>query len=150
VLSFPRDQIHRNYNDKLNTGCNTLTSYHFHQIKPSKDGFFQSGLGFNKKRPPLVLSSHHQAVEKLGKGWIVAATSMDGKVIEAIEHERFSNVFGVQFHPEKPGLFDPSIEHQQDHYNTINFQEAIRNTASYAFHLKYWKYLGTILQKSRE
>lgn len=150
VLALPPDQVHRNYNDKLDTGSNKPTSYHFHPVKAEKKSFLHSELGVNNRATPLVLSSHHQALEKLGKGWVIAATSMDGRVIEAIEHERFPNVFGVQFHPEKPGLFDPSIEHQHSSAGTINFQETIRGTQSYAFHLEYWKFMGTLLQKNRE
>ena len=59
------------------------------------------------------------------------------------------NILGVQFHPEKPGLFEPGIEHTRSCNSTINFQEAIKNTDSYTFHLAYWKYLGSVLQKNR-
>ena len=89
-------------------------------------------------------------LENLGKGWVIAATSMDGKIVEAIEHDRYPHVFGVQFHPEKPGLFDPTIEHSRSCNSTINFQEAIKNTDSYAFHHAYWKHVGNVLQKSRK
>ena len=47
-----------------------------------------------------TISFHHQAVDKLGSGLRVVATSVDGKVVEGVEHDRFSNVVGVQFHPE--------------------------------------------------
>ena len=52
-----------------------------------------------------VLSKHHQAVSRLGAGLRVWATSRDGKVIEAIAHDRFL-VLGVQFHPEERALLD--------------------------------------------
>lgn len=149
ILSFPADQMHRNYMDLVNTGCETPTSYHFHHIHLEKGAFLTKGIHFNHRKEPLVLSSHHQALEKLGKGWVVAATSMDGRIVESIEHERYPHVFGVQFHPEKPGLYDPSIEHPRGCNSTINFQEAIRDTDSYTFHLAYWKYLEEILQGIR-
>ncbi len=149
ILSLPPDQMHRNYSDKLSTGCEEPTSYHFHSIKLDKKSILAKGIGFNSKIHPLVLSSHHQAVENLGKDLFVTATSMDGKIVEAIEHSRFNNVFGIQFHPEKPGLFDPSIAHPSSCNSTINFQESIKNTESYAFHLAYWNYLGEIIQKNR-
>jgi putative glutamine amidotransferase len=150
VLALPADQMHRNYHDKLNTGCEGPTSYHFHSIKLEKKDLLTRGIGYRLKSAPIVLSSHHQAVEKLGRGWQVAATSMDEKIIEAIAHTKFPHAFGVQFHPEKPGLFDPSIEHVQSCDSTINFQEAIENTDSYAFHTSYWKYVGKILQNNRK
>jgi putative glutamine amidotransferase len=150
VLALPEDQRHRNYNDKLNMGCEGPTSYHFHHVKLEKRDLLTTGIGYKSKKAPIVLSSHHQAIEELGLGWQVAATSMDEKIIEAIAHTEYPHVFGVQFHPEKPGLFDPSIKHHQSCDSTINFQEAIEHTDSYAFHQAYWKQLGKILQKNRK
>ena len=72
---------------------------------------------------------------------------MDGKIIEAISHDIYPHVFGVQFHPEKPGLFDPEISHTQNCNSSINFQESIQGTESYAFHLAYWNYLAQILRQ---
>ncbi|MEM2125803.1 MAG: gamma-glutamyl-gamma-aminobutyrate hydrolase family protein [Candidatus Methanosuratincola sp.] len=45
--------------------------------------------------------SHHQAVRKVGEGYVPSAFSEGGKVIEAIEavNERFR--LGVQWHPER-------------------------------------------------
>ena len=150
VLALPPDQMHRNYMDYLSTGCESPTSYHFHRIALKKGMFLTRGIGYKNKEEPLVLSSHHQAVEKLGEGWEVAATSMDGKIVEAIQHRRYPNVMGIQFHPEKPGLFDPSIKHPAGCNSTINFQEIIENSDSYLFHTKFWKYLDDQLQKNRE
>ncbi|MEN8201622.1 MAG: gamma-glutamyl-gamma-aminobutyrate hydrolase family protein [Bacteroidota bacterium] len=149
LLEGEPDQMHRNYADKLNTGCNAPTSYHFHRIKLEKKEVLSRGIGFNSRNTPLVLSSHHQALENLSEDWVVAATSMDGKIIEAIHHSRYPHVIGVQFHPEKPGLFDPSHEHMQNCSSTINFQESIKGTNSYKFHLAYWKYLAQILRENR-
>jgi putative glutamine amidotransferase len=149
VLALPADQMHRNYYDLLNLGCEGPTSYHFHHIKLEKKDLLTSGIGYKSRTAPIVLSSHHQAIEKLGKGWRVAATSVDEKIIEAIAHMEYRHVFGVQFHPEKPGLFDPSIQHAQSCNSTINFQETIEHTDSFTFHQAYWKKLGIILQKNR-
>ncbi|MCP4312544.1 MAG: hypothetical protein GY790_14880 [Bacteroidetes bacterium] len=147
VLEMPSDQMHRNYLGMVHTDCDEPTSYHFHQLSLNKKSFLRKGLKFKKPIAPLVLSSHHQAIEAPGKGWVVAATSIDGKIIEAIEHERFPHVFGVQFHPEKPGLFDPSIIHPISCHDRINFRDVIRETDSYPFHQAYWNYIGRILQK---
>lgn len=45
-----------------------------------------------------VWCGHHQAIDRLGKGLVVAATAPDG-VIEAVVHER-APLTGVQWHPE--------------------------------------------------
>ncbi|RLD90628.1 MAG: hypothetical protein DRJ13_17945 [Bacteroidetes bacterium] len=148
ILALPHDQIHRNYMDYLNTKCEGPTSYHFHRIILRKNSFFTRGIGIKKRTEPLVLSSHHQAIQTLGSGWQVAATSMDGKIIEAIQHIDYPNVTGIQFHPEKPGLFDPSIIHPLGCDSTINFQKAIENSDSYLFHLAFWKYLDKKLQQN--
>ena len=150
ILALPPDQMHRNYADKVNTGCEEPTSYHFHRVRLKEGSFLKKELKFRSKSDPLVLSSHHQSVESPGMGWVVAATSMDGKIIEAMEHEQYPNVVGVQFHPEKPGLFDPSIIHPNSCNSRINFQQVIRDTDSYKFHKAYWKFMGSTLQKIKK
>ena len=149
ILALPADQMHRNYMDYMNTGCQDPTSYHFHKIDLKTDGLLSSGIGFSAETDPLVLSSHHQAIEAPGPEWEIVASSMDGRIIEAIHHTRYPQVLGIQFHPEKPGLFDPSIEHPKTCDSTINFQKAIANSESYEFHLALWKQLGFFLQKNR-
>jgi putative glutamine amidotransferase len=150
ILAMMPDQVHRNYADMVDTWCENPTSYHFHRIKLENGSFLQKNVCFNEGTGPLVLSSHHQAVEAPGSNWTISATSMDGKIIEAIEHKKYPHVVGVQFHPEKPGLFNPDIIHPESCDTRINFQEKIRNTESYQFHTSYWKNLGKILQKLRE
>jgi putative glutamine amidotransferase len=51
---------------------------------------------------PTVLCSHHQAIDRLGSGLEVTATSADG-VIEAVELPSARFVLGVQWHPEEGG-----------------------------------------------
>jgi putative glutamine amidotransferase len=149
ILALPPDQMHRNYMDYLNTGCEIPTSYHFHRIALVKGGFLARGTGFKTGSDPLVLSSHHQAIDKPGMGWYVAATSMDGKIIEAIQHTSYPNVRGIQFHPEKPGLFDPSVRHPLDCKNSASFNDTIENSDSYEFHVAFWKQLEKQLQNNR-
>lgn len=47
-----------------------------------------------------VNSSHHQAIDRLAEGLIVAATAPDG-IIEAVEAPGYDWVVGVQWHPER-------------------------------------------------
>ncbi|MDP3508555.1 MAG: gamma-glutamyl-gamma-aminobutyrate hydrolase family protein [Candidatus Melainabacteria bacterium] len=73
-----------------------------------------------------VTSSHHQAVQRLGKGLRVSARSCDG-VIEAIElTERFFTI-GVQWHPER----DMSS-------HSLLFESFVRASASLPFSRKNW------------
>ncbi|GAA1972131.1 gamma-glutamyl-gamma-aminobutyrate hydrolase family protein [Nocardioides panacihumi] len=48
--------------------------------------------------PLVVRSGHHQAVDRVGDGLVVAARALDG-IVEAIEHPT-RWIVGVQFHPE--------------------------------------------------
>jgi gamma-glutamyl-gamma-aminobutyrate hydrolase PuuD len=49
-----------------------------------------------------VLCSHHQAIDRLGRGLAVTAQAGDG-VIEAVELTSATFVLGVQWHPEEGG-----------------------------------------------
>lgn len=53
-----------------------------------------------------VSSYHHQAIDRLGAGLIVTATSADG-VIEAVEHRR-ADIVAVQWHPEDRHAVSPT------------------------------------------
>jgi len=147
LLDLNPDEMHRNYADKLRGTCVEPTSYHFHRIQSEKGSFLTKRTGFSKKGTPLVLSSHHQAIEKQGKGWKIAAYSMDGKIIEAIQHRDYPNVSGVQFHPEKPGLFDPSLVHPSSCGDSISFRKCIVETDAWDFHQLYWHHICSILEK---
>lgn len=48
----------------------------------------------------IANSYHHQVIKDLGKGVIATGYTKDG-VIEGIEIEGYSNIIGVQWHPEK-------------------------------------------------
>jgi putative glutamine amidotransferase len=49
---------------------------------------------------PTVLCSHHQSIDRLGRGLVATARATDG-VIEAVELARARFVLGVQWHPEE-------------------------------------------------
>lgn len=53
-----------------------------------------------------VSSYHHQAIDRLGAGLTVTATSADG-VIEAVEHRR-ADIVAVQWHPEDRHAVSPT------------------------------------------
>lgn len=117
-----------------------LLWYNMHQIKLLDGGKFTKEMGFTKKDTPYIVSSHHQAVDKKGKGIRVIATSMDGKVVEAIDHEVYPNVLGVQFHPEFSTLYQTErtfrIEQKDDPFTLRSVLE--NNPPSYKFHKAIW------------
>jgi putative glutamine amidotransferase len=138
VLSLDADKRHRNYNRKLYTD-KELNSHSFHYIKILDKEI----LKFSGNSDPLVASSHHQAVNKTGKNMIIAATSIDGKVIEMLTHQKFPGVIGTQFHPEFFTLYDPNSRkvktRPQDELLTEH--EVLINNGSYQFHIDLWKYI---------
>jgi putative glutamine amidotransferase len=83
--------------------------------------------------------------EKLGKGMKVTATSLDRKVVEATEHERFPHVLGVQFHPEFPVLYDPDQKFRftlQDKEEKSLKSILDNNPPSFEFHRKLWAWFS--------
>lgn len=127
-----------------------LSERNIHPIKLRKKSKFCAEWGFKKEDRPYILSSHHQAVEKLGKGFKTAATSLDGKIVEAIEHEKFPNVLGVQFHPEAVDLWNaesifkltPEDKEEKTYRNVLE-----DNPPSLAFHKKIWTWLSQKLME---
>lgn len=122
-----------------------LSSYTLHPIRLVSDGIFCSSMGFRPEDKPLVISEHHQQAEKLGKGFRVIASSLDGKVVEAIEHTRFPHVLGVQFHPEYPDLYSPEImlRFRPDDQRTESLPSFLaKHPPSTDFHQKFWGWVS--------
>jgi putative glutamine amidotransferase len=146
VLSLDQDQQHKNYWRAL-FGDDDLVWCNFHRIKLVEDQFFIKNLKLSVNEHPYVTSGHHQAVKHLGKGFKVVATSMDGKVIEAIAHQKYINVFGVQFHPEFFDLYAPEEKkYKLTPNDTELFSqfEILQKTKSLQFHYQYWRYFGQL------
>lgn len=123
--------------------------YKMHPIKLDPKGKFVREFGFKAEDTPHILSAHHQAADKIGLGFFPIACSIDEKVVEAIEHERFPNVLGVQFHPEFPLLYDERSRYiftPEDTEKTNIFALLKENPPSYAFHQKIWAWFSTTLQ----
>ncbi len=147
ILESKSDMVHRNYYPDDVRDDIQQTGYHFHRINFSSEGtLFTEENHFMNKEYPYVLSSHHQSIEIPGKGLKIAASSMDGKIWEAIVHEEFKNVIGVQFHPEKAGLFNSEEDFHINQDSTINFNKFILDNNSYDFHLVFWRVISDIFQ----
>jgi putative glutamine amidotransferase len=121
----------------------------FHRIKLKKNSIFVKQMKMKEKDTPFILTSHHQALQKLGKNLLVAATSMDGKIIEAIEHQKYKNVLGIQFHPEpyslyQKGRYFKKVPGQPLDFNLRYFLED--NPPSMSFHKKIWLWFSQSLK----
>ena len=106
VLQLGAENIHKNYNNRIDNE-NDYTSIHFHPIAITKGSFLDfDGVSTN----PVVASVHHQSVKAVGKDFKVVASSMDAKVVEALQHYVFKNVYGIQFHTDFSSLYDEEQE----------------------------------------
>ncbi len=151
IIAMPRENWHKNPFSELYPG--EFRSCNMHRIKLTETGKFIRDWGFKKKDTPFIYSSHHQSIRKLGKGFRVIATSMDGKVIEAIEHKTYPNVLGVQFHPEARLLWDAGKKSRltpedKEEYNLLSILE--KNPPSLAFHKKLWSWFTQKLTASHK
>ncbi len=117
VLKMPKNQQHRNYQTDYSLDPD-VTYYYYHQIAIEKNSLLSSYVSSDTIHP-YVWSSHHQCVKKLGQGIVIAAKSMDGRIIESITHSKYPNLLGVQFHPEKKELYSPN-----DKIKTVPFKPA--------------------------
>ena len=129
-----------------------LSSITMHPIKLGENSKFVKELGFKAEDLPYVLSAHHQMADKLGKRMNIAATSLDGKVVEAIEHQEYPNVLGLQFHPESYNLWDKTLKLRMkpDEEEASLFSILKNNPPSYDFHKKIWSWFSEKLEASRK
>ncbi len=139
ILDAQSDMIHTNYNLREPGDEISYTSYHFHPILLNQDFPLPGKRKEISENHPFVLSSHHQAIEDLGKGLSVVASSMDGRIIEAVVHRKYKNVIGVQFHPEKTSLFTHNQQFRVSPDSIIDFNQFLIETDSYLFHRKLWE-----------
>lgn len=146
ILELDPNQLHQNYWGKLYAE-DGLSGNHFHQIKLLPDRFFVTQFNMERDFHPLVHSYHHQALEKMGKNFMVVATSMDGKIVEAIHHNTFANVLGVQFHPENYQLFKASEKsYKYSPADTANRSayKILEEHQSLDFHNSFWRYFSNL------
>lgn len=146
-LKLKKEQLHRNYwqeikKDTLFMGIN------FHPILYTAHPFFMKKVKAEREIKPLVLSSHHQSIEVLGKDLIVTATSMDEMVIEGIQHRVFPNVFAVQFHPEVPSLYKEGKKLKFSPDDTPKSYFEIISEEGREFHRKYWETISRAINSS--
>jgi putative glutamine amidotransferase len=149
VISLGPEQWHNNPYRHL-FPLDRLMGYNFHSLELGAKSLFVTAMGFKTSDHPRILSSHHQAVGKLGKGLVAVAFSRDGKIIEAVEHSKYPNVLGIQFHPEHPLLFDPEPRHRQKPDDPpTSFRAILEGTPpSLEFNKAIWGWFAEKLKES--
>ncbi|MEW5902165.1 MAG: gamma-glutamyl-gamma-aminobutyrate hydrolase family protein, partial [Acidobacteriota bacterium] len=144
VIAMGPDFWHSNPYSRLSPQ-EKLTGFYFHAIRLEPGKEFWRKIGFEQRGDPLILSAHHQQAEKLGKGFRVIATSLDGKVVEAIAHNRYAHVLGVQFHPEAAILYDPEsrVRFRPQEKEPLSPKAYLEeHPPSTEFHRKLWSWIS--------
>jgi putative glutamine amidotransferase len=146
ILKMDHDNMHRNYNVAWNTDSR-VGARSFHRIRILENSHMESVSG-GTDITPYVLSSHHQALSEIGKGFRVTAISMDEKIVEAIEHTGYPNVIGIQFHPEVTSLYDKEskITFTPGEKATHSFIDLYPGSLGVNFHINFWQHFGGLLR----
>jgi len=150
VLKSPQDAIHSSrYLNALHPLEKDLVPA-FHRIKIREDSILGKQMNMKKTDAPFILTSHHQALKELGKDLVMIASSLDGKIIEAVEHKKYKNVLGIQFHPEPYNLYLKGRYFKKapggpPDFNLRSFLE--NNPPSLEFHKNLWQWFSRVLKK---
>ncbi len=144
TVKLGRKNLHRNYWQKI-VKDTLLMGANLHTIQFTDHQFFKKAVGISKNQEPRVYSSHHQAVEKLGKGMEITALSPDGKIVEGLAHNKYPHVFAVQFHPEVAALYEDMYLRKFAPEDTPMSYNDIIGKQSVKFHEKYWRFISNVL-----
>jgi putative glutamine amidotransferase len=145
ILALPNDKQHRNYANNIQDSLDLFWG-NIHPIKVQNDSWLVKEGLINPGQFPGVVSSHHQAIEKTGKDLRIAATSMDGKIIEALDHQKYPNVFGFQFHPEVTDIYNyNNLFQYQPRGEKESLRQMIEKGNGYEFNLALWKKFASVL-----
>ena len=80
----------------------------------------------------------------------VTCLSPDGKVIEGLAHNKYKNVFAVQFHPEVTSLYQGSDLKKFHPEDKVMTYHDILGKSSIRFHEAYWGYISDCLKKVKK
>lgn len=143
-VALGQENLHRNYWSRI-VRDSLLMSYSFHSIRFTDHPFFGETITVPKDLKPIILSSHHQSIKDLGKGFEVTAISSDGKVIEGFAHNKYPNVFAVQFHPEVNSLYENRAVRKFAPTDEPRTYHQIIGEEGLMFHKAYWKHISDAL-----
>ncbi len=145
VLALDTNNVHKNYERTLHPDL-SMVGGKFHPIRFTGKSFLKNIADTISNKTPLVYSYHHQCINKLNSYFNLIATSIDGKVPEAIHHKAYQNVYGFQFHFEYQYLYDPSFKvltHTSD--KTLHsLSHYLKQNNSLSFQFGIWRYFGQL------
>lgn len=149
VIALGPEQWHNNPY-RILFPLDRLYGYNFHSLQLGDNGLFVKVLGFKSADHPRILSSHHQALEKMGRDLVAIASSRDGRIVEAVQHAKYPHVLGIQFHPEHPLLFDAEPRQRQKPGDAPTSYLAILESAppSVEFNKAIWRWFAGRLAES--
>ncbi|MCT4614610.1 MAG: gamma-glutamyl-gamma-aminobutyrate hydrolase family protein [Marinifilaceae bacterium] len=147
LKKYGQDNIHRNFIKDSDNLTKNQTGFRIHKIRFNKK-FYENNMQIFKYINPQVYSYHHQAIKNLGNMLYPVAKSMDAKIIEAVKHKKYSNVFAVQFHPERRGIFVDINRIKFEEKQRVKYMKDWLEEDDLSFHNKLWKYINTILYRA--
>ena len=148
MTAIPSDNRHRSYVSQFYP-LTELFEGNFHPIKPSPNSYLQGLASQAGVLSPVVLSSHHQAVGRKSPDLRVIATSMDGKIIEGLQHVVYKEIIGFQFHPEVSSLYKPEAKFAAFPGSTFSPYELLNNSKSLSFHKLFWRDFSEKVKSSK-
>jgi putative glutamine amidotransferase len=148
TVEIGQANLHRNY-WQLISEDSLLSTINLHTIHFSDNPLFGDKVKISKQETPLIYSAHHQAIKKLGKGLEVTAMSPDYKIIEGVVHEKFQNVFSVQFHPEVSALYENKYKRKFTPDGEPQYYHEMLGKDGVKFHKAYWKCISKAFRTSK-
>lgn len=143
MLKLSKEQQHKNYWFAISYGGG-YSYFNIHSVQLIQTSIFK-----HMNLPQLnanyqVISSHHQCIEDPGLNLAVSALSMDEKIIEAVEHTKYKNVYGVQFHPEHWGIYTAEYQYKNCPDSEMHAIKDEFDENSMKFHYVFWKYFSEL------
>ncbi len=139
-----RNNLHRNYWQNIRDDDDFM-GINLHPVSFTDNMFFGKTVKVSRKIKPLVYSSHHQAIKDVAPGFSVTAVSDDGKIVEGIYHNKYPNVFSVQFHPEVSALYEDRALVKFAPDDKPATLHSMLDKKSLKFHLKYWEHISSTI-----
>ena len=148
LAAQPIDKQHRSYVSPMYP-LSDLFGGNFHAIRMAKTGYLREIAAISGATMPKVLSYHHQAVGRKGANLKVIATSLDRKIVEGLQHTKYRNVVGVQFHPESSSLYKSETRLTTVPGSIFSPNELLEKSNSLKFHQLFWKDFSEKVEKSQ-